>query len=110
MNRPGKALPLDLIFTHTYASDNRFLRDVGLSGWLGWQGLRHIIRRLRAITPAVMEPATRYRNPHSASCSCPACAWRPVRQADPGESGYLMAKAHAPAGSTLSALVQGLMR
>jgi hypothetical protein len=24
---------------------------------------REIIRRLRAITPAVMEPATRYRNP-----------------------------------------------
>jgi pentatricopeptide repeat protein len=24
---------------------------------------RHIVRRLRAITPAVMEPATRYRNP-----------------------------------------------
>ena len=63
MNRPSKALPLDLIFTHIYASDNRFLRDVGLSGWLGWQGLPHIIRRLHAITPAVTEPATRYRNP-----------------------------------------------
>jgi hypothetical protein len=24
---------------------------------------REIVRRLRAITPAVMEPATRYRNP-----------------------------------------------
>jgi pentatricopeptide repeat protein len=39
---------------------------------------REILTRLRAITPAVMEPTTRY---HSASSFCRACAWRPAKRA-----------------------------
>ena len=41
---------------------------------------REIVRRLRAITPAVMEPATRGIGTRNfASCSSPACASRRVR-------------------------------
>jgi adenylate cyclase len=44
---------------------------------------REIVRRLRAITPVVVERATRYRTQSIASCFCRACAWRPVRRAEP---------------------------
>jgi pentatricopeptide repeat protein len=43
---------------------------------------REIVRRLRAITPAVMEPGTRYRTRNSASCFCRACVWRPAKRAE----------------------------
>ena len=36
---------------------------VGYSRLMGLDEAGEIVRRLRAITPAVMEPATRYRNP-----------------------------------------------
>jgi len=59
-------------FTPSICSTLSGLGALGISGRalaacyadMGWlDEAREIVRRLRAITPAVMEPATRYRNP-----------------------------------------------
>jgi len=44
---------------------------------------REIVRRLRAITPVVVERATRYRNPEHASFTFSACGWRPAKRHEP---------------------------
>jgi hypothetical protein len=43
---------------------------------------REIAKRLRAITHAVMEPGTGYRNPELRELSYRACGWQPVRRVD----------------------------
>jgi pentatricopeptide repeat protein len=55
---------------------------------------RAIIRRLRAITPTVMEPGTASRN--SASCFCRACVWPPARRVRPERHSTAIPLRHRP--------------
>ena len=43
---------------------------------------RDVVRRLRAISPVVVPPATQFRNPEQRELLLSACAWRRARLSD----------------------------